>query len=302
MKGFRIAIIGAGRVGATTAYTIMQHNLASEIILIDANDRRCSGEIFDLSDALAFCQTSSIKSGCTSDARDADIIIITAGIAQTPNQTRLELLQTNAKIMHDIFAQLKPINPEALIIMVTNPVDIMTCLAQKLSGLPHAQVFGSGTLLDSERLRFLLAQKLNISLQSINAYILGEHGDTQFPAWSSADIGGKPITQYPGITQKELDELAETTKKRAYEIIACKGYTAWGVASCVTELCKSIIFDQKRVIPVASFQESLGVCLSMPAIIGMHGIEGFVEIPLNSQEKEQLEKSAQALRESMKDI
>ncbi len=180
--------------------------------------------------------------------------------------------------------------------MVSNPVDVLTLYAQELAGLPRNQIFGTGTFLDSHRLRHLIAQKLNISEHSIQAYVLGEHGDTQFAAWSLAHIEGIPITTCTSLTQHELDALAQQSRNQAYEIIACKGSTYYGIASCVSVLCESILFDQKRLMPLSCFQESYGVCLSLPAILGAQGIEGLPPIALNDQEKLLLQKSANVIK------
>lgn len=296
MNAGKIAIIGAGAVGSAIAYTLASKNTNAEIFLIDIDQKRCKGEILDLSDALPFCQTSHIKSGSIKDAKNADIIIIAAGVRQKIDQPRIDLYRQNKKIFENIIAKLMPVKKEAIIIVVTNPVDLLTLQTLKLTKLPKTQVFGSGTILDSMRLRGLLAEKLNISMHSIHAYILGEHGETQFPAWTISSIAGVPITEFPGIKQNELDGLANKARNRVYDIIKCKGSTYYGVASCVTSLCENILFDQKKIIPLSCFIKELNVCLSMPCVLGIKGIEQIISIPLNTQEKELLKKSAQFLK------
>ncbi len=300
MKHSKIAIIGAGAVGSTTAYALMLKNIAAEIILVDIDVERCKGEILDLSDALSFCEVSKIRGGTTQDAAQADIIIIAAGARQEPGQIRTELIKTNKKVIASIFEQIKPINPNAIVIMVTNPVDILTLYAQELSGLPRNQVFGSGTFLDTQRLRGLLANKFNIAEQSIHTYILGEHGDSQFPAWSCSHIAGIPLLDFPQFNKKNLADLAEQTRQKAYEIIACKGATYYGIAACVAEMCEAIIFDQKYVMPLSHFVEQFEVCLSLPVVLGEKGIEHILEIPLNKEEQEKLAHSAEQLRSIIK--
>lgn len=295
MKHSKIAIIGAGRVGTTTAYALMLKNLAAEILLVDANPERCKGEYLDLSDVLSFSLTSSVKDACLQEAAQADIIIITAGIAQAPGQTRIELLNTNLKIMDAICDALKPINKDAIIIVVSNPLDILTMYIQNKKILPREQVFGSGTYLDSKRLQGLLSNRLSVAPESMHAYVLGEHGDSQFAAWSTAYCDGKPILDC-NLTPTDLDAIAQATKKKAYELIACKGSTYYGIASCVADICTAIIFDEKRVIPVSWYQPEYNVCLSMPYVIGQHGIEKLFAITLNESEKKQLAASAEGLK------
>jgi len=284
----KIAIIGAGDVGTTTAYALILQNISAEIILADINEIRCRGEVLDLSDALTLCGQSQVRSGTTQDIRQADIIIIAAGIRQKPEQTRIELFDANKKVVTDIIQQIKPLSPHAIIIIVTNPLDPLTLLAQKISGLPRNQVFGTGTFLDSQRLRELIAQKININEKSIHAYVLGEHGDTQFPAWSSARIAGKPLHHFMQCTAKDLDDLAQAAKNKAYEIISCKGATFFGIATCVSAICRTILLDEKRVTPLSCYIEKFDVCLSMPVVLGARGIEQILDIPLNEQEQQQL--------------
>ena len=302
MKQSKIAIIGAGRVGSTVAYALMLRNIAAEIMLVDINKILCTGEVDDLSDALSFSSTSSVYAATPEQAAQADIIVVTAGKAQEPDQDRLELLQANAKIAQSVVGSLKNINPSAVIIVVTNPVDIITRIIQESGILPKNQIFGSGTMLDTQRLRGYIAKKVNVAEQSVHVYILGEHGDSQFVAWSDADIGGMPIEKFPGLTQSELDSLARKTQQKAYEIIKCKGSTYYGVATCVTAYCENILFNQRRIMPVSCWIEKLGVCLSMPAVIGQNGIEQIVDIQLNDQEQKQLQESAQKLQQSYSEI
>lgn len=295
VKQSTVAIIGAGAVGATTAYTcIMQ--LAAKIMLVDINVQRCAGEVDDLADALSFGSASEIMQGTLQEAGQADIIIIAAGVPQKPGQSRLELLTTNKKVIASILTEMQPINKQSVIIVVTNPVDILTRLVQELSGLPRNQVFGSGTLLDTQRLRGLISKKIQVDPRSIHLYVLGEHGDSQCVAWSSADVGGSSLLQFPQLTQKELDAMAVQARQKAYDIIACKGSTSFGIAACVAAYCQNILLDQKRIVPVSCFVESLGVCLSMPAVLGRNGIEQILNIPLDATERAALEQSAHVVQ------
>ncbi len=299
MKHSKIVIIGAGSVGSTTAYALALKNIAAEIILVDIDETRCHGEILDLSDSLAFDGTSKIRSGSATDAAQADIIIIAAGKAQKPGETRRDLLYINKKIIIDIFTTIKPINPTAIIIMVTNPVDVLTALAQSLSGLPLNQVFGTGTFLDTLRLRGIIAEKINISRESIQAYVLGEHGDSQVVAWSSAKIAGTPVAELSSMEQKDCEIIGQKVKDTAYEIIKCKGSTHFGIATSVAAICHAIVFDQKLVIPLSTYIKEYDTVFSMPVILGENGIEKIISIPLDIAEQEKLKNSAQELKRIM---
>ncbi len=298
MKHSKIAIIGAGRVGTTTAYALMLKNIAAQILLVDVDPIRCKGEFLDLDDALPFCATSSVNDATLADAAQADIIIITAGIAQKPGQTRSELVETNKKVMDTIAQGLTPLNPNAIIMIVSNPVDALAMHLANKKLLPVNQIFGSGTFLDSVRLTGFIAKKFNVAPASVHAWILGEHGDSQLAAWSSTMIDGTPITTM-NIEQNELDALAQKAKRKGYDIIDCKGSTFYGIASCVAALCESIIFDQRNIFPVSSYLPEYQLFMSMPCVVGQNGIEGRFPIPLNDAEKELLEKSAQKIRESL---
>ncbi|HEX4068809.1 MAG TPA: L-lactate dehydrogenase [Candidatus Babeliales bacterium] len=294
MKHSKIAIIGAGTVGSTIAYALLLKTIIAEVILVDIDQTRCHGEILDLSDATFFNGSSQIRAGTPQDAAQSDIIIIAAGKAQDPGETRLDLLKANHKIISNIFDSIKPVHPQAIIIMVTNPLDPLTMLAQKLSGLPKHQVFGTGTFLDSLRLRGIVAQKINIAPSSVNAYVIGEHGDAQCAAWSSADIAGTPITQFPDLANN-LDSIAQQVKDKAYEIIQCKGSTSFGIATCVAAICEAIVFDQKTVIPLSVYMQEYKVYFSMPVVVGENGIEKILSIPLNNDEQKKIFNSAQKL-------
>ena len=295
MRHAKVAIIGAGAVGSATAYAIMWKNIAAEIILVDLDKTRCKGEILDLSDAIPFSCTSCLSQGTPADAGQADIIIISAGARQKPGQTREELLDTNWKIVSSIIESIKPINKQAIIIMVTNPVDITAYCAQQLSGLPKEQVFGTGTLLDTQRLRGIMAKHVGVSEQSIQAFVLGAHGQVQFASWSSASIAGIPIAQYTNMTPDVLETMIQETTNRVYEIIECKDATYYGIAACVANICECIIFNQRRALPLSTYIPEYGVSLSLPVILSEHGIEKILPIPLNASEKEQLKKAAEHL-------
>ena len=297
MKHSKIGIIGAGFVGSTTAYALLLQNIAAEIILIDINEIRCRGEILDLSDAIPSDGASQIRAGNAQDAAQADIIIIAAGKPQKINESRTELLNANIQIVESVFAEIKPINPQAIVIIITNPVDLITYHAQKISGLPRNQIFGSGTFLDTQRLCTIVAHKLHVSEKSVDAYILGEHGDSQFAAWSSAKIGGIPVADFSELTAQDLEAMATEVRDKAYEIISCKGATYYGIATCVAQMCKAIIFDQKLVLPLSTYNEQFNVCLSMPVVLRENGIEKILPIPLSDNEQKKFAESAKQLRQ-----
>lgn len=293
-----VAIIGVGAVGSTAAYTLLMRGFAAKIILVDVNKERCRGEIEDLQDARPFGSGAiDVVQGTLEDAAQADIIVITAGIPQKPGQSRLELLDTNKKVVLSIVQGLKTkINPNAILIMVTNPVDVLTLLAQNTGILPRNQIFGSGTLLDSQRLRGVIGEKLDIAQQSIHIYSLGEHGDSQFVAWSWATVGGVPLSNFKAISVTELDALALKTRQKVYDIIACKGCTSFGIAACVSAYCQNILYDYKRVTPVSCYMPEYEVCMSMPAVLGAHGVESILPVTFTDTEKKQLATSAATLK------
>lgn len=295
MRHSKIAIIGAGNVGATCAYALILKSIASEILLVDINEDRCEGEVRDLSDALPFSQCSQVKRVSFKEAGQADIIVITAGASQKLGQTRLDLLDTNKKIIESIIKEMSPIQSRAVLLMVTNPVDVLAMHAQKVSELPHHQVIGSGTLLDTQRLRGYLSEQLHIAERSVHAYILGEHGNSQFVCWSRSTVVGTPITQF--IPKQELSELAENAMNEAYEIIRCKGSTYYGISACVSEICENILFNQKRVMPISSYHKDLGVYLSLPTVLGENGVEHVIPVEFSEEEKAQLMRSVKALKQ-----
>lgn len=296
----KIAIIGTGAVGTTTAYACIMRNICAEIMLVDIDNDRCQGEAIDLADTLSFSQASRVFRATYKEAAQADIIIITAGKPQKPNQPRTELLTTNMVIIQEIIQKLQPINPNAVLIMVTNPVDPLTLYAQRSKILPTNQIFGSGTLLDSQRLRNLISQRIDIAEESIHAYIIGEHGETAFPVFSAAHVGGTPLNKL--ITHDELQNLAEQAKHKVYDIIQCKGYTNYGVASCVAAMCENIIFDQNRIMPASCFLPKYDICMSIPAAIGARGICQTFLPSFNQIEEELFKKTLIKLQSLVKSL
>lgn len=302
VKYSKIAIVGAGNVGSTIAYACMLQNIAAEIMLTDINENCCKGQVIDLEDALAFSRTSRILQGSIKDAGQADIIIICAGAKQLPDQKRTELINANKKVFEHIFSAMQPIRKDAIIIIVTNPVDLMTLYAHKLTNHPHNLLFGSGTYLDTQRLRVCISQLTNIAPESIHAYMLAEHGDSEFAAWSAARIAGNPVTTFKELTPSVLHEIEQKTRDKAYEIIQLKGATWFGIATCIAEICKIIIFDEKKALPLSIYHPTHNIYFSMPVILGSNGIEKEYAITLDSKEQAALTKSIEKIQNDAREL
>lgn len=301
---YKIAIIGAGAVGSTSAYVATIKNLAAEIILIDINDNKEEGEVMDMNDGLCFVETGSVKGADFKDAHDADIIIITAGAPQKKGETRIDLVEKNKKIFKSIFKSIGKIKKETIIVVVANPVDILTYIAQDISKLPAGQVFGTGTGLDTARLRNELAHLLKVSPQNIHGYVLGEHGDSEFIAWSSVTIGGARIDKLKILTATKKKDIEKRVRQEAYGIINRKGATYYGIALVVSEIIEAILYDQHFIMPVSTrinnWNGVSNVSIGVPAIIGRSGVEKIWPLNLNLSEKNQLKKSAKKIKQYLK--
>ncbi|KAF2281052.1 l-lactate dehydrogenase-like protein [Westerdykella ornata] len=295
-----IAIFGCGEVGATLAYTLVLNPICNEVILVDPKTDLLEAQVRDLNDATFRGNNGTrVRAGTPRDAAQADIIVITAGAKQKPGESRLSLLSRNLNILRTIFSAMQPINPHAIALLVANPVDILTYFARKLSGLPESQVLGTGTTLDSARLRGVLAQRAEVAPNSIDAYVLGEHGDSQFIAWSSITIGTTPLEQAlpeGHFTPNFKQEIAEHTRGAAAAIIASKGCTAYGIGNIAASICKYILYDVRCVRPLSYYQPDLECCLSMPAVIGRKGIVRAMPMRLDEGERRELEACAGHLR------
>ncbi|MCI8890586.1 MAG: L-lactate dehydrogenase [Eubacterium sp.] len=302
----KAAMIGCGFVGSTTAFALMQSGLFSEMILIDADQDRAEGEALDISHGTPFARPMKIYAGTYQDLVDAAVIIITAGANQKPDETRLDLVNKNTKIMRAIIREIMKYGCEGVLLVVSNPVDILTYEALKISGLPKNRVIGSGTVLDTGRLKSELAEHLGVDSRSIHAFIIGEHGDSEIAAFSSANVSGVPLNdvcEMRGYFHHEaaMREIAQTVKNSAYEIIDKKKATYYGIAMAVRRICEAIVRDEKSILPVSvmldDFYGLKDVVLSMPAIVGANGAEGLMPITLNEEERKQLEASANVLKE-----
>lgn len=306
----KAAIIGCGFVGSASAFALMESHLFSEIVMIDADKNRAEGEALDISHGLPFSKPMKIYAGSYEDIADAAVIIVTAGAGQKPGETRLDLVKKNVAIFRSIIPEIAKYNQQGILLVVANPVDILTYVAQKLSGFPENRVFGSGTVLDTARLKYLLGEHLSVDSRSIHAFIIGEHGDSEIAAWSSANVSGVPLHNFCEMRghfehEKAMVEIAENVKNSAYEIIEKKKATYYGIAMSVKRICEAIVRDEKSILPVSSIQNSElvnGVALSMPAIVGKDGVEGIVPIELNDEEKTALKKSADTLKTVLEDV
>ncbi len=301
----RVVIIGTGLVGSTAAFAIMVQGIASEIVLIDVNKKKSEGEALDIEHGLSFAPEAKVWAGDYKDCKDADVVVICGGIAQKPGQTRLDLTKTNVKIISDIVKNIKKYTKKAIILMVTNPLDVLTYTALKVSGYPKNQVFGTGTTLDSSRFRYLLAGKFKIDPHSMGAYLIGEHGDSEVPVYSHANVMGENIKSLPQYTKRTVEQAYKRTKNSAYEIISKKGATYYGIAAAIARIVRAILGDEDHVFPVSSLMTGEhglhNTCISLPAIVGRTGIKRILDIKLNEDELKKFKKSAQIIRRTLDD-
>jgi len=307
----KIVVVGSGFVGSTFAYTVLLKGLANELVIIDKNQDKAEGDALDLNHGLLLAQPMKIYAGDYPDTKDADIIVITAGAAQKTGETRLDLMQRNVTIFHQILTEIMKYNTEAIFLIATNPVDILTYITIQLTGLSKKQVIGSGTLLDSARFRYLISEKIQMDPRSIHGMIIGEHGDTEFPVWSLLNIAGiteNHLTKQSRcyIPPEEKQNLYEQTKNAAYQIIEKKGATYYAIALSLARICEAILGDQKSILPVSVYLEDYKgikeICLGIPSIIGRNGIEEIIDLPLSAEEETLLRKSSEQLKAFVEQI
>lgn len=303
--------MGCGNVGATFAYALLLSGLAAEIVLIDYNRQKAEGEAMDLAHTEPFAHPTRIWAGDYADLSGAIVTVVSAGVGQKPGETRLDLVKRNAEVMRQIVPQIARNNPNGIILMATNPVDVLTYAAWKYSGLSPRRVFGSGTILDTARFRYLLSQYFRVDARSIHANIIGEHGDSEVPVWSLANIGGMKLPAFcaaHGIEykQSEMDEIFRQTRDAAYQIIQRKGATYYAVAAGLMRIVEAILRDQSTVLSVSSFVEDYSgitdVCLSLPTIVNRSGIERLLRLDLNDDEVEGLRRSASVLKQTISQL
>lgn len=297
----KVAIIGAGFVGSTAAYALLIEGAASEIALIDVNKEKAEGEAMDLQHGLQFKPNVKISFGSDYKlCKDAEIVVICAGAHQKPNETRIDLVNKNSRILKQMIPQITKYNKGCILLVVANPLDVLTYLTIKYSKFPKGRVFGSGTILDTARFRYLLGEYFEVSPDSIHAYILGEHGDSSFPVWSTANIAGINLKNFKKYSKKAMEKIARQTKNAAYEVIAKKGATYYAIGLGIARIVKAVFSDKNTVLALSTYlknyHEVSDVCLSVPCIVNRDGIKEQIVMPLNSLEKKQLRKSAGVIK------
>src|SRR5215203_2614078 len=301
----RIVIVGAGHVGATLAYSLVLDGLAPEIVLIDQDHRRAEGEAMDLNHAVPFSPPCRIWAGGYEDCAGASVVVLTAGAGQKPGETRLDLATRNAAVFQDIVPRITAINPDAILLVATNPVDVLTYLTWKLSVLPTNRVIGSGTILDTARFRYLLSQHVGVDARSVHAYVIGEHGDSEVPVWSLANIAGMRLQDFRaahdlGPDQAAMDAIVDDTRRAASHIIERKGATYFGVAAGLLRILETILRDQATVLSVSSLLPTYygidDVCLSVPTVVTRNGIERVLHLPLDAGETAAFRRSGEVVR------
>ena len=310
MNKQKCAIIGCGFVGATIAFALTQKSLFSELVLIDSNHAKAEGEAMDLSHGLPFAHPMKVYAGDYKDIADCYLIIITAGTAQRPNETRLDMVHKNVEIFKSIIPNITKYNNSAILLVVSNPVDILTYCTIKLSGFPAGRVLGSGTVLDTARLKYHLGQQLCVDSRRIHAFIIGEHGDSELAVWSSANVSGIDLEDFHGLCSScrevSFNQTYENVSDSAYEVIDRKGATYYGIAMAVTKIVLAIISDEHSVLPVSGYVDGhyglSDLCIGVPSIVGSNGIEKVLDIPLNEEENERLINSVKTLKKGISEL
>ncbi len=307
----KVGLIGTGMVGASFAYSLMQRGAANELVLIDADAARAEGEMMDLNHGLPFVRPMRIIAGDYADLADAEVIVICAGVGQRPGQTRLELLRTNAGIFHNIVPKINAVNQDAIIVVATNPVDILTQIAAQMVGVERCRVMGSGTALDTARLRYMLGVHYGVDSRSVHAYVVGEHGDSELALWSLANIAGVRLADFVGANgqgydQAALDRIFDQTRNAAYEIIQRKKATYYAIGLGLLSIVEAVLRDQHTVMTVSSpLSGQYGVsdiAISMPAIVGRSGVEEVLNLPLSASELAAFQCSAQTLKDRLAEV
>ncbi|MBA3471495.1 MAG: L-lactate dehydrogenase [Herpetosiphonaceae bacterium] len=309
--GRKVGIVGTGMVGASFAYALMQRSLTNEIVLIDANQGRAEAEVMDLQHGLPFVRPINISAGDYADLAGAAVTVVTAGAAQKPGETRLQLLERNAAIFSQIIPPIAEHNPDGIILVATNPVDIMTSLAITYSGLPPQRVFGSGTVLDTARFRSMLGEYYNVDPRSVHAYIVGEHGDSELPLWSLANIAGMRLQDFHSATGGTFDQAAhqkifERTRDAAYAIIERKGATYYAIGLGLLAVTEALLRNQRTVLTVSSQMTGQygvsDICISLPTIVGSGGAEEVLTLNISPEEEDAFRHSANTLRERLAQV
>lgn len=303
----KLGIVGAGAVGSTMAYAALMRGAARTVALLDVNRAKVDAEVLDLSHGIQFMSMAEVVgSDDVAVMADCDVVMFTAGAKQKPGQSRIDLAEATIALVRKVLPGIVEVAPNAVYVMVTNPVDVVTYAALKISGLPPSQLFGSGTVLDSSRLRYLIARHTGVAVQNVHAYVAGEHGDTELPLWSSASIGSVPLLEWQGpdgagaLTREVRDAIAREVVESAYRIIEGKGATNYAIALAGSRIIEAVLKDERRILPVSSLLDGyLGmsdVCLSVPSIVGSSGVLDRLEVPMSSDEIMGMRRSAEAVR------
>lgn len=298
----KVVIIGCGNVGMSYAYALLnQKTRVNELALIDLDEKRIEGEVMDLNHCLPFAPTPiTIKKGSYEDCSDATIVMIAAGANQNPGETRMDLINKNSKIFKEIVTKVMGNGFNGIFLIATNPLDVMTYVTWKYSGLPHHKIIGSGTILDTARLRYMISEKLNISTRNIHAYVIGEHGDSEFVPWSSAQVGTQDIKDF--ISEEELNQISEKVRNAAYEIINRKGATYYGIGMCLVRITNAILSDENSIITVSSYDKTNDIFVGGATIINKNGCKERMYIKLNEEETKKLEKSISIIKDAINSI
>jgi L-lactate dehydrogenase len=304
----KVGLVGTGMVGSSFAYALMQRGLANELVLVDKDHARAEGEAMDLNHGLPFVRPMRISAGSYAQLAGCEVVVITAGANQRPGETRLDLLQRNAAVFREIVPQVVAASPNGIIVIATNPVDILTTISAEIAGLPVGRVIGSGTILDTARFRYLLGEYYRVDSRSVHAYIVGEHGDTELALWSLANIAGVRLRDFVGTNGKGYDQAAmdavfEQTRTAAYEIIKRKHATYYAIGLGLLTIVEAILRDQRTVLTVSTLLDGQygveGISIGLPTIIGRRGVEAVLDLPIGDDERAALQNSAQTLKERL---
>lgn len=303
----KVGIVGTGFVGCSIAYAMINQGITNELFLIDVNNEKAKGEAHDLSDGIGWGQTNvTVFAGDYNDCKDADIMVITAGINQKPGQSRLDLVDTNAKIMTDITNSIMASGFDGILVIASNPVDVLTYVAWKASGLPHSRVIGTGTTLDTTRLKSAVAAKLAVDPRCVHGYIIGEHGDSETAVWSHTTIGGKNIREWDGITEEVLETMYVNVRDAAYDIIDKKQATYYGIGMSTTRIVKAVLNNEQCVLPISAYQQGEygvdDVFTGTPAIVGQEGVREIIALPISDSEHKQFLNSVDQLKTTIRSI
>ena len=298
----KVVIIGCGNVGMSYAYSIVnQRTNVQELVLIDLNMEKVKGEAMDLNHCLAFGPSKlTIKAGNYSDCKNASIVCIAAGANQNPGETRMDLIHKNSKIFNSIVSEVMKNGFNGIFLVATNPLDVMTYITWKASGLPVIKVIGSGTSLDTSRLRYILSEKLSVNPKNIHAYVIGEHGDSEFVPWSLTNVGVEKITNY--LSDNELNEIYVNVRDAAYEIINRKGATYYGIGMCLTRITNAILGDENTIITVSSYNDQNEIYIGQPSVINKNGIERVIDLSLNDEEKGKFDNSVNIIKNAIREL